>query len=279
MKNNTVIGLFLSVGSTGLCAESKVDLSLYYVPVIYSDNSIRDDASGSGIYLAWGPDKPYRLEMAFERTRLDFRTMDDLVQYDLTLAGTHFWDNKHALRLGSHIILSSDDKETENGFTLFADYTYFQAYDYNFGSTINYSLYSAQNNFDVVQFSPHIGKYFSSPYLPGVFNVQMTGHLINVDRDSSNNYLSMAGKLNWHYNQFELGVGGWGGTQRYAVANNGFTVYNLMDKHIAGFNVEVAYNFTQDTKLEFRFAQEQMVELTNEEVDVKNYSIFLTHIF
>jgi hypothetical protein len=279
MKTKILTGLILYSSSMVLIAESNMDVSLYHSYRDYSGNSGRSYANTSGLYMAWKPNRRTAIEIAFEGALLHYHIFDDLIQYDITLAGTRYWGNNHVVRVGSHIIASSTDKETDKGFSLFADYTYFEIYDYSLGSTLTYSLYSAQDNINVTQFSPHIGKYFSHYLIPGLFNVQVTGNLINVDKTHNTNFLSMEGKLMWNYRQFELGGGGWFGTQRYAVTNNGFNVYNLADKHIGGFSIEAAYNLTPNAKLKFHFKQEKMVELLSREIDINSYSLSLNYSF
>jgi hypothetical protein len=279
MKTKILIGLILWSNNTVLLAESNMDVSLYHSYRDYSGNSGRSYANTSGLYMAWKPNKRTALEIAFEGALLHFHLFDDLIQYDITLAGSRYWGNNHALRVGSHIIASSTDEKTDKGFSLFADYTYFEGYDYNLGSTLTYSLYSAQDDINVIQFSPHIGKYFSHYLISGLFNVQVTGNLINVDQANSTNFLSMEGKLIWKYSQFELAGGGWFGTQQYAVTNNGFNVYNLADKHKGGFNIEAAYNITTDAKLKFHFSQEKMVELLSRKIDVNSYNLSFNYSF
>ena len=101
-----------------------------------------------------------------------------------------------------------------------------------------------------------------------------------IAANKENSYFSVEGKVSWFYEAFNLSLGAWGGSQSYAVRNDGFTVYNLPEKHKAGINFQAGYAITDSTHITLGVAQERVAEKISEaNVDITTYSLVLKQTF
>jgi hypothetical protein len=279
MKIIKMLSAFLFLVSGAVAAEVGADVLLYYAPIDYSEESFRKDGKTMGIYGAYRSASGYVWEGAVENTHLRYPAGSDLDQTDITLALTRHRQSSHAYRFGFHAI-SSDDDNTDKGFTLFAGYNRYHPYDDSFGGSLYYTHYP---NIDlhVWQAVPSVGKYLGNPIITGTFFIQAKLNLIAIDGNQDDNtYFSAEGEMSWTYGSLNLNLGAWGGTQICAVRNDGFSVYNLPEKYSGGVKFKTGYALTDNTSLNLGVALDKMSEDTSgADVDVITYNLSLGHRF
>ena len=93
-------------------------------------------------------------------------------------------------------------------------------------------------------------------------------------------FLSIEARITQDFGKFSTGAYGWGGEQTFAVRNDGFLVYNLTEKHRAGYGVEVGYKFTDHTKITGRGGQELFSDFSTQSKTRQTFlSLLLLHTF
>jgi len=274
--------LILTLYAVVSAVAAQTEISLYHAPINYDEESFRKDGKTTGLYAAYRSASGYVWEGAVEKTHVSYKkspvpcwVWPDLDQTDFTLALTRNRQSSHAYRFGLHAI-SSDDNDTDEAFTLFAGFSRYHPYDDSYGGSVYYSHYP-NIDLQVWQAVPKVGKYLGDPITTGTFLIQGKLNLIAIE--AGNSYFSAEGEVSWYYRDVSLSLGAWGGTQLYAVRDDGFVVYNSADKHTGGVTFQAGYALTDNTRLNISIDQEQVRETTGTDTDVTVYSLSLKHTF
>ncbi len=278
MKTKIFLGAALL--SSTICAEtSGVDVLLYYAPIDYGSQSFRKDGMVTGIYGAFRSASGYVWEVEGDKTRLRYQAGNDLDQTDITLAMTRHWQNSRSYRFGVHAI-SSDDNDTDEGFTLFAGLSRYKIYSSFLAGNLYYTRYP-NSDLQVWQASSKAGKYWTNPIFQGSFLFQAQLNLIALDEKQAdtNSYLSAEGGISWFYNSVSLSLSAWGGSQRFPVRNDGFIVYNLSDKFNRGFKFQGSYALTKNSSIKLGVSNDKITENTGVDTTITVYSLSLGYTF
>ncbi|MEN8216480.1 MAG: hypothetical protein ABFS56_08905 [Pseudomonadota bacterium] len=284
MKTKILILTFFLYSA--VAAQTGAEIWLYHAPIDYDENSFRKDGKTTGFYGAYRSASGYVWEGAVEKTHVSYKkspvpywVWPDLDQTDFTLALTRNRQSSHSSRFGLHAI-SSSDNDTDDAFTLFAGFSRYHPYDDYYGGTLYYTHYP-NIDLQVWQAVPKVGKYLGNPILRGTFFIQGKLNLIAIDekQGDGNTYFSAEGEVSWYYGAVSLSLGAWGGTQLWAVRDDGFIVYNSADKHTGGVTFQAGYALTDNTRLNISIDQEQVTETTGADTDMTKYSLSLKHTF
>ena len=127
------------------------------------------------------------------------------------------------------------------------------------------------------QLTPHI----AFPY--GAGKGELRGYYIHSDSDlglGKRDFLSIEGRVSQDVGKFNVGIYGWGGEQTFAVRNDGFIVFNLTEKHRAGYGGEANYKFTDHSKITGRVGQELFSDFANQlNTQQTFFSVLFMHTF
>lgn len=275
---------------SSLLLHAESDMMIYGGSLDYSDSS-KDNGWFAGAYFqqSWSAD---RLEFAYDRTEVNYAdsTVSDLKQNDFTAVWTHYLDDHYFARFGGHYIDNNDDLSNE-AFTIFAGVKYFEGYDFDLGVDVYYSYYTNYTSedlmakgLDVIQIEPGIGFTFGEYSSNiGSFYTKIYYDYIKPDNDGysqlRNDYHS-AGFLLKNFNgKWTTVIGGWFGKQVFAVSNEGFVVYNLLEEHKGGAEFSVHYAFSDQLGVKVQFGYESFKEIDYNDASSKALSGFLNYRF
>ncbi len=278
MRKLLLAFLTVSTVSTGKPAIKYV--AVPYVGYINYVNSIRDKGEMTGLYNYLGIGLYHSVEGELDYTKIKYKTLPDLNQYDFTLLYTNYRIKNSKIRAGYHYI-SSDDKYTDEGHIFTAGYTYYRWYSYDIGIDLNYTYYKnyrvgAKKGLSIYQVTPEGGYYFGDYYRYGSFYGKIKGYYIKLSDDlgSGKEFYSLEGSLDYFYKKYVLGVSGWAGEQSFAVRNHGFVVYNLAEKYKRGFSVYMKYILNKNINFTGKYSQNTFKERGTDKDSTANSFVF-----
>ncbi|OMH39906.1 hypothetical protein [Desulfurobacterium indicum] len=195
----------------------------------------------------------YTSSATFKRYGISNAGIDFLNQLDVTVEGsvTNELLKNHTFTFGLHYIITNDNL-TNNGIVFYFDGTYFKPYNWNSGVEFAVSYYPETIDLQVIQLSPHFGKYYYTTF--GTFYGGAKFYYITLNKPdeigvNDKNFYSTEVFLNFYRGKTDLGFSVWKGEQVFAVKNSGFVVYNLTEKYESGVSVEGGYYFTKNYRL------------------------------
>ncbi len=221
-----------------------------YIALSQYKDKYKDDALLGGIYAKLTAQKR-SYEFAYENTTINSknnRFLNDIKKSDYTFLYSHFLNNNYKIKGGMHLVLSNnitgDDVQS-----YFTGIEYFQKKRFSLGFDLYYSFY-AQSTLgkEVLQFKPYYGFSFGDyRSAMGTFFTKLSYyHIYFMQKNKatlSRSYLSYEIEVNHHKNNFFTKFKAWTGKQVYAVRDNGFTLYNLYEKHKGGWSLSSKYAF------------------------------------
>ena len=247
----------------------------YYSNLHYGQGSVKDSGHVVGFY-GYASTTFDLVEVGIESTAIDFRSGFQYHQEDYTFVWNNYSIKNFRWRAGVHYI-NSNSAPIDGGIIGILGAHFIQD-RWEAGSDFYVSNYQ---NFapalTVTEVSPHI----AFPYGPA--KGELRGYYIHVDRDlglGQRDFLSIEARMSQDFGKFNVGGYGWGGEQTFAVRNDGFLVYNLTEKHRAGYGVEVGYKFTDHTKITGRGGQELFSDFNTQSKTYQTFlSLLLLHTF
>ena len=247
----------------------------YYSDLQYGQGSVKDRGHVAGFY-GYASTTFDMVEVGIESTAIDFRSGFQYHQEDYTFVWNNYSIKNFRWRAGVHYI-NSNSAPIDGGVIGILGAHFFQD-RWEGGSDFYVSNYE---NFapavTVMEISPHI----VFPYGPA--KGELRGYYIHVDRDlglGKRDFFSIEARISQDFGKFHTGAYGWGGEQTFAVRNDGFLVYNLTEKHRAGYGVEVGYKFTDHTKITGRGGQELFSDFNTQSKTQQTFlSLLLLHTF
>jgi len=268
MRIIVAVGL-LTLSTVGFAAP--LDLVPYHTQLSYSDNSMRQGASASGLYLSGSLG-----EASVEQTLFDYRDGTQSSQNDYTLVWRHITPAQRQFRLGVHGASADRDPENDGKVTFISEYV-----DYSkdvWGGAFYYTHY--KDDTVVQQFSPKFGRYSWLSVLPGTFYFELQPNLINV-RQAQNqwDYYSMGADVSWLYSGWQVELGAWSGKQRSAVSYSGFTVYSLSDTYQSDLHLSAAYKFGESSTFKLGTAHRRIEESSAAQTSVDLINLSLSYHF
>lgn len=247
----------------------------YYSHLDYGQGSVKNQGQIIGFY-GYASTTFDMVEVGIDSTEIDFRSGFQFHQEDYTVVWNNYSIKNFRWRAGTHYMSSNDDRTSEGVVGILgAHYSqdrwelgtdFYTTYYRNFGPALT-----------MLQVSPHI----VFPY--GPCKGELRGHYIHSDRDlglGKRDFLSIEARMSQDIGKINYGAYGWGGEQTFAVRNDGFVVFNLTEKHRAGFGGEVSYKFTDHTKITGRGGQELFSDFnTQAKTQQTVFSVLLLHTF
>jgi len=232
----------LLILTAGLVASpASAGVFVYAVPSNYSGSSDRKQSQSQGIYFDGQAG-----ELAYEQTRIDYTDGLSSIQTDLTAVLNSNPNRLHTRRFGIHYA-TANEPESDGKITLIAETLHYPHDVY--GSALYYTRYD-NDDADVFQISPRVGRYFWPTSIRGTLYLELQAHAISIKPQSeSQNYLSFELNSHWAIDPWGLALGVKLGEQRSAVTDRGFTVYNLYDTYGSAVDFSSTFSITEQTSI------------------------------
>jgi hypothetical protein len=224
----------------------------------YHNSTVKKQAYTSGVYGFAGLGPEHLVEGEADYINREDRYIPDLRQWDYTLVYSNFSIPGWKFRLGGHYI-DNNDPPSDGAWVTITGAHYYVPGKWDAGLDAYYSRYdSFIPQLDVYQLSPHLALEFlrSGDHH---FRNDLRVHWIDLGEDvgvGRQQLLSVEDRIAFVWRQWTFGASGWTGQQTFAVRNDGFTVYNLAEKHRGGFGLDVSYALNNHVALTLRANRE-----------------------
>ncbi len=233
-----------------------------YVAIANYKDKYKDDALLGGVYAKLSMhSRAY--EFAYENTSINSvnSQIKSIKKSDYTFLYSYSFNNNYKVKGGIHLVISNNttDDDVQSYFTSFE---YFQKNRFSLGLDAYYSFYSqSELGREVLQLKPYYGfKFGDYSSTMGTFFTKFSYYHIyfmeKIKATLSRSYLSYEVEINHHKNNFYTKFKAWTGKQVYAVRDNGFTVYNLYEKHKGGWSLSSKYAFNDKLGLRASYINE-----------------------
>ena len=97
--------------------------------------------------------------------------------------------------------------------------------------------------------------------------LDLRAYYINTDKEVSGtgkeDFYSLETRLGMDRDRIGLGVFGWTGEQAFAVRQEGFSVYNLNERHFGGYGGEIRCRVSPHSQATVRIADEYFAQFAN----------------
>jgi len=182
------------------------------------------------------------MEYGLENLKREYKESKSITQNDIALVYNQYLSKDVLSRVGIHYI-NSDNKEMNQGKVFILGAKKFDNENYDIGIDFYYSSYSNLNDITVMQFSPFLGLYFQTNYLPGtiyfksIYNIitPQTGVGISKNRYFNFSFSNINGNLT-----SSISINGFG-TEQFSVNNSGFLVNTQKDKYKNSLSLSLGY--------------------------------------
>jgi hypothetical protein len=234
------------------------DLTPYGGYIDYHHSSVKKQAFVSGVYGSVGYGSAHLLEGEVDYINRANRFISDLHQWDCTLIYSNFSIPHWKFRAGAHHIESTDEP-SDGAWVAIAGAEYHFAGAWDAGVDAYCSWYENFNpRLTVFQCVPHLGlEVLKSPdrHLRNDLRLYWIdiGDDVGVGRQQM---FSVEDRLAFTWRQWTLGACGWIGQQTFAVRNDGFSVFNLAEKHKGGCGMDVSYVMGEHAAMTVRVNRE-----------------------
>ena len=263
----------------------RLDTTAYGGYVDYHGSSWKDAASFGGLYAGARVGAEHLVEGEADYLAIERRRLLVLQQWDGTLAYANDQIPNWRLRLGTHYI-ASDDPASNGGWVPFCGVHYYAPGSWRPGVDrwIAVGRWDAGVNgyvsvyphfgggLDVVQLTPQVGVVLWQG-TDWMWRSDLQGYWIHPGRDvgwGQRNFFSIEERLSVAWRRWAFAAFGWAGEQTFAVRNDGFTVFNLAERHRAGYGLEVKYAVTDRVSFAGRISREEFSEFNNHAVTTGN---------
>ncbi len=259
-----VLGLLLTTMPCLCFAGPKTRLEglFYTVPLNYGNSLIKDDGIVMGAYGFYGYGLNHSFEGGLDYTKINYRSGSDLEQLDFTLLYSNYSIYSYIFRAGSHYI-ASDDSYSDKAISLFGGVSYYIPKQLDVGLDGYVSIYqNYEPNLSDYQYVPKIGFSFKKSRNFSVY-FQTKGHFIHLSEEvglHDSNFFSIEENVTITFKKWVLGGFVWFGEQVFAVRDNGFSVYNLPEKHTGGYGIYQKYLFFKKCSATFGFYREYFTD-------------------
>lgn len=237
--------------------------------------SIKEKGRFYGLYASVG-DLSYLLEADIARTDITYKEtvknsypdLEDIAQYDATLAYGRFWSSFY-LKGGVHYINSNDVVLNDGivGILSLGGYK-FAGYDkYSYGVEGFFSYYKDGHDDSLAYTQKAVSIYQISPYLSAYNVFGGFGNLFAVKGDYQltpdyvkNSYFSYTISDTLYYKSLYVNLRWRGGEMKTGVTNGGFAINNTLDLQKSGFGAEAGYYFSYKAILSVGYERNSYIE-------------------
>lgn len=257
---DAVAGMLLAAMAAAPVAavETRVDAVAFAGRLDYSHSSLKDSSSYRGLYAYVGRGLDHQYELSLQQIDVEFLGGAIFRQRDLTSVYTNYTQPGWRLRGGFHAI-DSDRALSGDGLVLFLGAHGLQSGPWDLGLDVYRSSYSElAPDLTVWQMSPQLAFGAWSSAAHGLRS-ELRAHLIFASDDiglGRREFRSAEERLIYTWRRWTLTASGWAGNQGLAVRDDGFTVFNLPERHEGGYSFESRYRLGGDTTATVRTAQE-----------------------
>ncbi len=233
----------------------------YFAHLDYHNSSVKQQANAGGVYGYASYGTEHLLEAEADYINRSDRFVPDLHQWDYTLVYSNFSIPGWKFRIGGHYI-DTNDEPSDGAYTVIAGAQYYVTGKWDAGLDAYYSRYNGFDpKMDVYQLSPHLGLEFlrSGEHH---FRNDLKVHWIDLGEDVGvgRHLFSVDDRLAFMWKQWTFGASGWIGRQTFAVRSDGFSVYNLAERHKGGCGLDIGYGLGDHASVTVRATREFFVE-------------------
>jgi hypothetical protein len=238
-----------------------VDALTYSGWVSYQQSVYKDHAYLAGVYAGLSYALAHRFEVEVDALDLHYRGYPSLQQWEATAVYANSLLPGFRLRAGGHTV-RSEDPLTDGGWSVFGGCLYQGSARWEAGLDGYYSEYPDYlGGLTVGQIVPRFGLTFWRGARHRWFN-ELRGYWIGPSRDLGlgSNLWSVEDRLGLVCGPWLVSVYGWVGRQAFALRQDGFAAYNLLEDHRAGGGFEVRRDLSARLTLAVRLSREVFEE-------------------
>ena len=252
-------GLGFRVGDTPM----RLDATFYGGVIDYEGTRVKDSAKLWGLATWLGVGKSHAFETAFDYIELNRIGLPRFKQLDVTAAYNNFSVTNWRLRAGSHL-LANGDAQTDGGWGAFAGAEWLGSAKWSAGLDGFFTRYEDfGTGLDVTQLAPKFGCVLATG-ADWTLRADTRGYWIHLGEEvgfARRNFFSAEERLTLYWQPWTFAVFGWTGRQVFAARGDGATIFNLPEKHTAGYGAEVKLTLSDRATVGFRFNREEFREL------------------
>ncbi|MEY4199164.1 MAG: hypothetical protein RLZZ265_904 [Verrucomicrobiota bacterium] len=252
-------GLGFRLGDT----PARLDATVYGGWIDYQGTQVKDTARLLGVSTWLGLGKSHAVETSFDYIEIDRSGLARFKQLDVNAAYNNFSLTNWRLRVGAHV-LANGDPSTDGAWSAFAGAEWFGSPRWGAGLDANFARYEDfGTGLEVTQLAPKLGLVLATG-ADWTLRAETRGYWIHLSEDvgfARRNFFSAEERLSLLWNRWTFAAFGWAGRQVFAARGDGATIFNLPEKHTAGFGAEVKRSLSNRAAVSFHFNREEFREL------------------
>ncbi|MEQ2009869.1 MAG: tetratricopeptide repeat protein [Limisphaerales bacterium] len=242
---------------------ARLDATFYGGWIDYQGTQVKDSAKLWGLATWLGFGKSHAIETAFDYIEVDRAGLPRLKQLDVTAAYNSFAVAGWRLRAGAHT-LANGDAASDGAWGAFVGAEWLGSAKWGAGADVFYTSYEDfGTGLEVLQLSPKFGRVLATG-TDWTLRADTRGYWVNASEDvgfGRRNFFSAEERLTLYWDRWTLAAFGWTGRQAFAARGEGATLFNLPEKHTAGYGAEVKRSLSDRAAVSFRFNREEFREL------------------
>ena len=241
----------------------RLNFSPYGGYLAYQRTALKRHATLLGASGMLAHDPAHVFEGGIDHIDIARRFLPHLRQTDATFAYANYFIPGLKLRLGGHYVATDDDL-TDGGWSLFGSAEYLFPQRFVAGAQLAYTSFpDFSPRMEIVQFTPRLSATLWRD-LDRSLSADLRAHWIHLGEKVTagrTDFFSVEPRLTLTWERCTLGLFGWAGNQAFALRNDGYTLFNLAERHLAGFGGDLRIAFTPRAALALRYAREEFREL------------------
>ncbi|NBR86268.1 MAG: hypothetical protein EB141_00170 [Verrucomicrobia bacterium] len=242
---------------------ARLDATFYGGWIEYQRTQVKDNAKLAGVALWLGLGKAHAVELSLDSIELDRVGLRRLKQLDVTTAYDNFSLGDWRLRVGGHL-LANGDPATDGALGALAGVEWLGSARWSAGADGFYTRYEDfRTGLEVTQLAPKFGITLARG-VDWTLRADTRGYWVNLSEDAGfarKNFFSAEERLTLGWQRWTFTAFGWSGRQVFAARGDGATLFNLPEKHTAGYGAEVKHALSDRAAVSLRFNREEFREL------------------
>ena len=240
-----------------------LSVSVYGGYLAYERTALKRHAilSGAAGFLTVNP--AHALEGGVDHIDITRNFLPHLRQTDATFAYANNFFAGIKLRLGGHFV-ASDDAPTDGAWAVFGSADFLLTQNLQAGAQLSHTRFADYTPaLDVWHFTPRLATtlWREPDWTLGLDTRAHWIHLSTVANAGRRDFFSVEPRLVFTTPRWAVGAFAWAGAQAFALRADGYTLFNLAERHTAGFGGDARFTFTPRTALALRYAREEFREL------------------
>ncbi len=246
-----------------LRATTRLGVSAYGGYLAYERAVLKRHAvlAGASGFLTVNP--AHAFEGGVDRIDITRNFLPHLRQTDATFA---YANNSFAgikLRLGGHFV-ASDDAPTDGAWAVFGSADFLLTQNLQAGAQLSHTRFADYAPaLDVWHLTPRLATtlWREPDWTLGLDTRAHWIHLSTLANAGRRDFFSVEPRLVFTTPRWAVGTFFWAGAQSFALRADGYTLFNLAERHTAGFGGDARYALTPRTAFALRYAREEFREL------------------